>query len=129
MAADPEDTSPEADREPDDDRPHQALDFFIVGVGASAGGLEALSALIKNENFDNLAMVVIQHLSPTHESVLPTLLGRTSNVRVVAAEDGQPLEPRTIYVIPPNADLGVSHGVLQLIPPPARSGPRLPVDF
>src|SRR5437660_4706909 len=67
-----------------EDQDHQ---FFIVGVGASAGGLEALGSLIGHISLDGMALVVVQHLAPKHESVLPALLSRASKVEVLAAED------------------------------------------
>src|SRR5438876_632186 len=79
--------------------------FFIVGVGASAGGMEALEALISHIELDHMAFVVIQHLSPHHDSILPTLLSRSSKIEVVTAQDGARVERNRIYVIPPNADL------------------------
>jgi len=101
----------------------------IVGIGASAGGLEALAALVSNLTLDSMGFVVVQHLSPDHDSALPTLLSRSSrNIQVVAASDGQKVEPNHVYVIPPNADLGILRGVLQVITPPALPHPRLPID-
>ena len=114
----PEDTGaasePEAagDAKPDDG----GEKFFIVGVGASAGGLDALRALLGNLNLDGMAMVIVQHLAPQHESVLPALLTRSSHIKVLAAEDGMKVEPGHIYVIPPNADLAILQGVLHLMP-------------
>ncbi len=103
---------------------------IIVGVGASAGGLEALAALISNLVLDSMSFVVVQHLSPDYESALPTLLSRSSrNIPVVAASDGLKVEANHVYVIPPNADLGILHGVLQVITPPALPHPRLPIDY
>ena len=104
--------------------------LFVVGVGASAGGLEALASLISNLALDSMSFVVVQHLSPNYESVLPTLLSRSSRtIPVVAATDGMKVEPNHVYVIPPNADLGILHGVLQVITPPALPQPRLPIDY
>jgi len=102
--------------------------LFVVGVGASAGGLEALASLVSNLTLDSMSFVVVQHLSPNYESVLPTLLSRSSRtIPVVAATDGMKVEPNHVYVIPPNADLGILHGVLQVITPPALPQPRLPI--
>ena len=104
--------------------------LFVVGVGASAGGLEALGALVSNLTLDSMSFVVVQHLSPNYESVLPTLLSRSSRtIPVIAATDGMKVEPNHIYVIPPNADLGILRGVLQVITPPALPQPRLPIDY
>src|SRR5262245_18164083 len=92
--------------------------FFIVGIGASAGGLEALTALLSNIKLDCMAFVVVQHLAPKHESFLPALLSRTSNIKAELATDGLKVEPNHVYVIPPNADLAVLQGVLHVMPPP-----------
>ena len=110
---------------PAPDRPQ-----FVVGIGASAGGLEALASLIASLTLDSMSFVVIQHLSPDHESALPTLLSRSSSVvSVVAATDGTLLEANHVYVIPPNADLGILDGRMQVISPPTLPHPRLPIDF
>ena len=103
---------------------------FIVGVGASAGGLEALTAFLKGLSLDSMAIVIVQHLAPMHESLLPTLLSRWSEVKVSAVEDGMPVEPGRIYVIPPNADLAILQGVLHLMTPiGAPHRPHLPIDY
>jgi two-component system, chemotaxis family, CheB/CheR fusion protein len=103
--------------------------FLVVGVGASAGGLEALGELTQNVPIDHMAFIIVQHLAPQHESVLPQLLARTSKVKVVTASDGITIEPNNVYVLPPNADLAVMHGVIHLIKPAGSSGPRLPIDY
>ena len=106
--------------------------FFIVGVGASAGGLEALTALLSSVKLDGMAFVVVQHLAPRHESLLPALLARTTSIAVVAAEDGMQVEPNQVYVIPPNSDLAILQGVLHVMTPPraaAPHGPHLPIDY
>ena len=103
--------------------------FFIVGIGASAGGLEALGALFKRMNLKSMALVVVQHLAPRYESALPALLSRASNSAVLAAEEGMRVESNHIYVIPPNADLAILQGVLHLMPPAAAHGVHLPIDY
>jgi two-component system, chemotaxis family, CheB/CheR fusion protein len=103
---------------------------FIVGIGASAGGLEALASLIAGLTLDSMGFVVVQHLSPDHESSLPALLSRSSrSVSVVTAADGMKVAANRVYVIPPNADLGILGGRLQVLSPPALPHPRLPIDF
>src|SRR2546425_10468732 len=79
--------------------------LFVVGIGASAGGLEALGELVKHVPLDKMAFVVVQHLAPHHKSVLTQLLSRTSKVQVVTAADGMVAQPNHVYVIPPNTDL------------------------
>ena len=105
--------------------------FFIVGVGASAGGLEALTAFLKGLALDTMAVVIVQHLAPDHESMLPALLSRSSTTAVVVVKDGMRVEPGQIYVIPPNANLAILQGTLHLMPPTAGAahGPRLPIDY
>jgi two-component system CheB/CheR fusion protein len=102
--------------------------FFVVGVGASAGGLEALGALVRHLTLDSMAFIVVQHLAPTHDSALPTLLSRSTPIEVLLATDGQMVAPNHVYVIPPNADLLIEDGVLRVISPQSTSGPRLPID-
>ncbi len=103
--------------------------FAVVGIGASAGGLEALGELIHYVPTEHMAFIVVQHLAPDHESMLPQLLARTSQLDVIPAADGTVLEASKIYVIPPNADLAVMNGVIRLITPSGARGPRLPIDF
>lgn len=103
--------------------------FFVVGVGASAGGLEAVGDLIKQVPFECMAFVVVQHLAPDHESILTQLLARSSKTEVLTAAEGMKVEPGHVYVIPQNTDLALLHGVLHLLAPPGSHGPRLPIDF
>src|SRR5262249_24468999 len=81
------------------------LDFPVVGVGASAGGLEALEALFKRIWLDSMAFVVVQHLSPDQESRLTNLLARSTTMNVVTAMDGTKVVKNVVYVLPPNADV------------------------
>ncbi len=103
--------------------------FPVVGIGASAGGLEALSRLIRNlPSKTGMAFVYIQHLDPTHKSLLTSLLSRETRIPVRDAEDGLAVLLDHLYVIPPNADLTLSGGDLKVT---ARSGPRgmhMPID-
>ena len=73
-----------------EDRDRDTDKFFVVGIGASAGGLEALGELVKHVPLDSMAFVVVQHLAPHHDSVLTQLLSRTSKVQVQTATDGTP---------------------------------------
>ena len=105
-------------------------DFPIIGIGCSAGGLEALGKFLTHVPAGcGMAFIVIQHLDPNHDSALPELLQRHSSVRVVEASDGELVQPDAIYVIPPNKDLSLLHGKLHLLEPAAQRGPRLPIDF
>ncbi len=104
--------------------------FSIVGLGASAGGLEALEVFFKEMPVDSgLAFIVVQHLDPTHEDMLPELLQRDTKMPVRRIEDRMRVEPDHVYVIPPNRDLSILHGVLYLIEQSNGPGPRLPIDF
>ncbi len=102
----------------------------IVGIGASAGGLKAFGQFLTNLPPDSgMACVLVQHLDPEHTSLLPDLLKKDTRMNVVEVEDGMTVEPNCVYVIPPNRDLAILHGVLHLIEPAAPRGLRLPVDF
>ena len=91
--------------------------FPVVGIGASAGGLEAFSKLLEALAHDTgMAFVLVQHLDPSHKSVLAELLARTTSLPVAEITDGLRLEPNRVYVIPPNTSLAIKHGVLQLSP-------------
>jgi two-component system, chemotaxis family, CheB/CheR fusion protein len=77
-------------------------DFPIVGIGASAGGLEALTSLLEVLPQDTgLAFVIVQHLDPKHESLLPNLLARSTGMPVRQVKNDMLMEPNHVYVIPP----------------------------
>ena len=104
--------------------------FPIVGIGASAGGLEALELFLRHmPQKSGLAFVVVQHLDPTHKGLLPELLQRATAMSVHQVKDRMPVEPDCVYVIPPNHDMSILHGVLHLFKPAAPRGLRLPIDF
>lgn len=103
----------------------------IVGIGASAGGLGAFeaffSAMPANAN-PGMAFVLIQHLAPDHKSLLRELVSRYTTMPVLEAEDGMRVEANKVYIIPPNRDMSILHGSLQLFEPTAARGLRLPID-
>ena len=104
--------------------------FAVVGMGASAGGLEALEEFFQKMPADSgMAFVVVQHLDPTHDDMLAELLQRNTTMPVRRVQDGMTVEPDHVYVIPPNRDLSVLHGVLYLLEQATTRGPRLPIDF
>ena len=104
--------------------------FPIVGIGASAGGLEAIDGLLRNlPDTTGLAFIVIQHLDPTHKGMMVELLQRATPMKVVQIRDRQRVEPNRVYVIPPNKDISILRGVLHLLEPAAPRGLRLPIDF
>jgi two-component system CheB/CheR fusion protein len=100
----------------------------IVGVGASAGGLEAFSELLSHLPDDTgMAFVLIQHLDPKHDSHLTELLSKESKMRVSEVTGDTRVEANHVYVIPPRCNLGISSGILRTPPRPA-SGCNMPVD-
>jgi two-component system, chemotaxis family, CheB/CheR fusion protein len=110
--------------------PGRTRSFPIVGIGASAGGLDAFRSLFAAMPADSgAAFVLIQHLDPTRESLAAELIGSYTSMRVVQAADGMRLQPNHVYVIPPNAYLAVAAGRLQLSPPTAPRSLRMAVDF
>ncbi len=101
----------------------------IVGIGASAGGLEALEAFLRNVMpSSGLAYVVVQHLDPSRDALLATLLQRATLMPVVEVTDRMLVEADHVYVIPPNSELAVFGGRLYLLEPIAARGSRLPID-
>jgi two-component system, chemotaxis family, CheB/CheR fusion protein len=104
--------------------------FPIVGIGASAGGLEAIEQFLANvaEN-SGLAYIVVQHLDPTHKGMLPELLQRVSKMRVYQVKEHTSVIPNCVYVIPPNKTMSILRGVLHLHKPVQERGQRLPIDY
>ena len=101
----------------------------VVGIGASAGGLEALDQFLSNVAVDSgMAFVVVQHLDPTQKGMMPELLQRSTTLRVLQVKDRVHVEPNCVYVIPPNKELALLRGVLRLAAPVAKRGLRLPID-
>ncbi len=104
--------------------------FPVVGVGASAGGLEAFSKLLKTiPAGTRLALVLVQHLSPTHESHLAEILGTASALPIIQAHDGMEIEPAHVYVIPPDARMGIADGRLQVEERPKDKTQYTPIDY
>lgn len=103
--------------------------FPIVGIGASAGGLEALEAFFRAMPPDaGVAFVLVVHLDPTHVSILPELLQKHTQMPVCQASDGGKVEPNHVYVIPPNKDLKIMNTRLLLMEPSQPRGANLPID-
>ena len=104
--------------------------FPIVGIGASAGGLEALEQFLSNVSGDSgMAYVVVQHLDPTHKGMLPELLQRISKMEVLQVTDNMVVKPDKVYVIPPNKTMSLAKGKLRLFEPSKERGQRLPIDY
>jgi two-component system, chemotaxis family, CheB/CheR fusion protein len=104
--------------------------FYIVGMGGSAGSLEAFEQFFQNMPGDTgLAFVIVSHLDPTHKGIMPELLQRTTTMKVQQAKDGMKVQPDHVYVIPPNRDMSILHKTLQLLEPSMPRGLRMPIDF
>jgi len=104
--------------------------FPIIGIGASAGGLEALELFLSNVPQDSgMAFVIIQHLDPTHKGLMAELLQRATPMKVFQVKDRTHVKPDCVYVIPPNKDMSILRGVLHLLDPVAPRGLRLPIDY
>ena len=102
----------------------------IVGIGASAGGLEALEDFFSHvPTASNIAFVVIQHLDLTHKDIMHELLQRTTSMKVTQAQNHIKVKPNCVYVIPPNKDLSILNGVLFLLEPVSSRGLWLPINF
>lgn len=99
-------------------------------MGGSAGGLEAFEQFFSHLPSDTgMAFVLVPHLEPTHKGMMPELLGRHTEMPVVEVKDGMRVRPNRVYVIPPNADLSILHGKLQVLEPVAPRGQRMPIDY
>jgi two-component system CheB/CheR fusion protein len=102
----------------------------IVGVGASAGGLDPICEfLVSLPPQSGFAYVVVQHLDPLHKCMLPELLQRITSMQVREVEDGMPVLANHVYVIPPSHDLGIVHYHFTVRPASARRGHHLPIDI
>jgi len=107
-----------------------AVPFPLVGIGASAGGLEALGLFFQHVPKDsNLAFVVVLHLDPTQKGIIVELLQRMTPMPVTQAKERLRVAPGHVYVIPPNKNLSILNGVLHLFAPTEPRGLRLPIDF
>ncbi|MFT4938356.1 MAG: two-component system CheB/CheR fusion protein [Paraglaciecola sp.] len=110
----------------------QNVDFPIVGVGASAGGLAAFEAFfsgLKAGKETGMAFVLVQHLAPDHKSILRDLLQRFTHMKVFEVQDGVVVQPNCVYIIPPNRDMAFFGGTLQLLERLVPRGQRFPIDF
>jgi len=103
--------------------------FPIVGVGASAGGLDAFTELLRALREDTgMAFVLVQHMDPTHESVLNKLLSRETAMSVTEVQEGTEVQPNHIYVIPPNTEMTIRDGILRLAARRAGPAGHMPID-
>ena len=108
----------------------QVCFFPVVGIGASAGGLDAFTQILKAIPSDTgMAFVLIQHLAPTHVSLLSEALAKVTSMPVRDIQSGMKVEANHVYVIPPSFDVNIQHGVLQLLARDKTPGePHLPID-
>ncbi len=106
-----------------------ATEFPIIGMGASAGGLEALQQFFRCFPVDSgLAFIVVSHLDPTHPSMLAEILQRATTMPVIEAVDALKVVPNQVYIIPPNRVMIILHGYLQLSTPEEVHSLRMPID-
>lgn len=137
MSAEPTDHSqddlpdhPDTDNDPVAQEPSENDSFPIVGIGASAGGLEAFNELLSHlPKKSGMAFVLIQHLDPKHESQLVELLSRATTLPVGEAAEGVRVQPDHVYVIPRGTNMAIESGVLKLSPRGVARVPHLPLDF
>jgi two-component system, chemotaxis family, CheB/CheR fusion protein len=107
----------------------QEHDSTILAIGASAGGIEALTELLTALSPDTgMAFVLVQHLDPRHHSILTELLTRKTTMTVTEVSDGLSVEPNYLYVIPPNATMSISDRTLHLVPREESGAPHMSVD-
>jgi len=112
-----------------ENREDSTAPFPIVGIGASAGGLEAFMELLESLPPDTgMAFVLVQHLDPHHESALASILSRVTSMRVTEAQDGIQVVPNQVHVIPPNVTLVIRGGALHLTPRTEGPGRHMPID-
>jgi two-component system CheB/CheR fusion protein len=105
------------------------VNFPIIGIGASAGGLEAFELFFKTMPvWCGMAFVLVPHLDPGHDSLLSEILQRNTTMPVHEAQDQVKIEPDHVYIIPPNKDMTIFHGVINLSVPEQARGLRLPID-
>ncbi len=101
----------------------------IVGIGASAGGLAPLEEFFRNTPSDTgMAFLVVQHMDPTQKALLPELLQRATDMPVQEAQQNMPIQPNSVYVIPPNRELRVLDNTVKLDKPAEPRGLRLPIN-
>jgi two-component system CheB/CheR fusion protein len=103
--------------------------FQIAAIGASAGGIEAFGELVRHLPTDTgMAFILIQHLDPTHHSILTELVAKETAMPVVQVSDGLAVEPNHVYVIPPNASMTISERALQIAPREETRGLHMSID-
>jgi two-component system, chemotaxis family, CheB/CheR fusion protein len=117
---------------PEEERGKKTTDslFPVVGIGASAGGLEALERFFANLASDTgMAFVIIVHLAPGQKSLMGELIGKYTKMNVLQIKDNMVIRPDTVYITPPNSDVATLHGKLYLMEPIEPHTLRLPIDY
>ncbi|MCA1075516.1 chemotaxis protein CheB [Clostridium bowmanii] len=105
-------------------------DFSIIGIGASAGGLDALSVFLCNvPKNSGLAFVIVQHMEKNSKTILVDLLQGDTSMKVVQAHENMSVQPNFVYVIPPNKNMSINHNTIHLFDYTKPHNLRLPIDF
>jgi two-component system CheB/CheR fusion protein len=111
-------------------KPTRTHPLRVVGMGASAGGLEAFEQFFTHMPADSgMAFVLVPHLAPSYKSIMTEILQKYTKMEVMEAGDGMVVQPNKVYVIPPNKDMAILNGALQLMEPAGVHGQRHPIDF
>jgi len=105
--------------------------FPVVGIRASAGGLEDFEKFFNNVPADSgMAFIVVTYLDPTHVSLMPDLMQRCTALKIVQVKEGMKVEQDNVYVIPPDKDMGIMNGTLLLAKPKLDTGgPKAPINY
>ena len=110
--------------------PSEPPGFLIVGIGASAGGLEAMEEFFRHmPPSSGMAFVVVSHQHAGHVSLLPSLLSKCTAMPVVEAMDGMEVEPNCVYLAPGGTNMAILHGTLHLMEPHSQERVPLPIDY
>src|SRR6266511_1719601 len=127
----PDSTRPAVDPVVEEETPRQDIPRFpVVGIGASAGGIEAVKQVLQALPADTgMAFVLVQHLDPTHASMLTEILSRATSMPVSEVTDRMSVEPNHVYVIPPGANMVASGSALQLSPRWEARGHHRSIDY
>ena len=130
MAGNEKETLREKEASPPSEDSKVELPFLIVGIGASAGGLDAFSNFFSAlPQAPDMAFVLIQHLDPNHESMMADLLSRHTGLQVLQVTKKTRIEKNTVYIIPPGKYLGLEGYQLVLSEPPEKRGMRMAIDY
>jgi len=123
-------TLPPAKLAPSTGLPSEPPGFLIVGIGASAGGLEAMEEFFRHmPPSSGMAFVVVSHQHAGHVSLLPSLLSKCTAMPVVEATDGMAVEANRVYMAPGGTNMAILHGTLHLMEPPSQERVPLPIDY